>query len=180
MNQTNASRFGKILLEPGAGAEAGGLAAAPFKLKKILVPVDFSACSRKALKYALTFAEVFRAELVLVHVVQEHYFPGAEFGAMDFPILLSQLKESAGRELQALVQQEIADRLPVLTVIRTGQPANEIVEAARKAQADLIVIATHGHTGLKHVFLGSTAESVVRHAPCPVLTVREGEREFIS
>ena len=64
--------------------------------------------------------------------------------------------------------------------MRTGRAASEIVEVAKERNTDLIIISTHGYTGLKHVFLGSTTENVVRYAPCPVLTVREHEHEFVT
>jgi nucleotide-binding universal stress UspA family protein len=64
-------------------------------------------------------------------------------------------------------------------VVRLGHPYQEITDAARELKVDLIVISTHGYTGLKHVLLGSTAERIVRHAPCPVLTVREKEQDFV-
>jgi nucleotide-binding universal stress UspA family protein len=84
------------------------------------------------------------------------------------------------RQLRELATAEIGSSVAWKPIIRQGRPATEIVEAAREIEADLIVIATHGHTGLKHVLLGSVAENVVRHAPCPVLTVRTSEREFIE
>ena len=79
-----------------------------------------------------------------------------------------------------LATEEIGASAAWKIAVRPGRPATEIVEAARELAADLIVIATHGRTGLQHVLLGSVAENVVRHAPCPVLTVREHEREFVE
>jgi len=73
-----------------------------------------------------------------------------------------------------------AQRVEVRVMTRLGRPYVEITEAARDTKADMILLATHGHTGLKHVLLGSTAERVVRHAPCPVLTVRDPEHDFIA
>jgi universal stress protein A len=81
--------------------------------------------------------------------------------------------------LEALLKDLPGD-LNKTTLLRSGRPAYEIVEAAKRLDTDLIIISTHGHTGLKHVFLGSTAENVVRYAPCPVLTVREHEHEFVK
>ena len=69
---------------------------------------------------------------------------------------------------------------PVKTLVRTGSPADEIVDAAKEMGVDLIILSTHGRTGLKHLLLGSMTENVVRRAPCPVLVVREREREFVS
>lgn len=162
-------------------AESGRSAAAPleFKLKKILVPIDFSECSRKALQYAVPFAKQFGASLTLLHVVHINY-AGAEYGPIDFPLLERQLQENGEKQIAALVKKHIGDQVPAETLVRTGRAASEIVEAARELDIDLIIISTHGYTGLKHVFLGSTTENVVRYAPCPVLTVREHEHEFVT
>jgi universal stress protein A len=165
----------KILTE-NSGREG---AASIFKLKKILVPVDFSECSKKALQYAIAFARQFGASLTLLHVVQIN-FVGGEFGSIDYPLLETELKESRSKLLDRLVRDEIDGDVPANALMRVGQPLAEIVRAAKESDIDLIIISTHGHTGLKHVFLGSTAESVVRYAPCPVLTVREQEHEFIN
>jgi len=153
---------------------------ATFQLKKILVPTDFSACSAKALDYALAFAERSGAGLILLHVVEPAYF-GA-YG-QDVPPDLIEFHEDAqklaGERLEKLSREKIAGRAPVQTVVATGNAREVIVESARSLEADLIIIATHGYTGLRHVLLGSTAERVVRCASCPVLTVREREHEFV-
>ncbi len=154
-------------------------APSPFQLKKILAPVDFSPASEQALRYAVSFAKQFQAALTLVHVVQVNYGVG-ELGMVDVPMLETQIRENASKRLDALAQDEIPRKFSVETAVLTGRPATEIVRLAREKDVDLIILATHGHTGLKHVFLGSTAENVVRHAPCPVLTVREQEREFLK
>lgn len=147
-------------------------------IKRILVPVDFSDYSVKALRYAVRFAEQFGASLVLVHVAEPVRYPES--------IIIPPEMEEANRDLMkrtrvALDQfaaREVPARLACQRVVQLGSAYAEIAAAAKAANADLIVIATHGHTGLKHLVLGSTAERVVRHAPCPVLTVREREREF--
>ncbi len=153
--------------------------AAELCLRKILVPIDFSDCSRKALRYAVAFAKQFDATVILLHVVQLSY-SGAEFAALDFPLIEQQMVEASSREILALANAEVGSSLPFGTLVKTGHPPTEIAATARKLEVDLIIISTHGYTGLKHVFLGSTAENVVRHAPCPVLTVREHEHEFIT
>ena len=162
----------RILTETAAGPS-------PFRLETILVPLDFSACSKKALQYAVPFARHFGASLVLLNVVQVHY-PTGEFTPPDTPALELELREGSQRELDALVEKEIHGQVPTRTLLRTGPAAEEIVFAAEEERADLIIISTHGHTGLKHVLLGSTTEHVVRRAPCPVLTVRENEHDFVS
>ncbi len=148
------------------------------KLKTILVPIDFSEASFKALRYAVPFAEQFGATICLVHVIE-----GGSF-ANDLPnvVLVKSEEEQmryASRELLNLAQREIEELVPVNPQVRVGKPFHEIVEVAKRLRADLVIIATHGHTGLKRALLGSTAELVVRHAPCPVLAVRETEHEFV-
>jgi universal stress protein A len=153
---------------------------ATFRLKKILVPTDFSACSTKALDYDLAFAEQSGAELILLHVVEPAYYPA--YG-QDIPPDLAEFHQDVQKitqeRLDKLSQEKIAGRLPARALVATGNAYEAIVESAKSLEVDLIIIATHGYTGLKHVLLGSMAERVVRHAPCPVLTVREREQEFV-
>lgn len=147
-------------------------------LNKLLVPVDFSACSRKALAYAVAFARQFSGELIVLHVVELPYV-GSGLGEMEAPPMETELRDYAKEHLQKVVTEQLAGKVEHSTLLRTGQPWYEVTEAAREACADIIVMGTHGYTGLKHVLMGSTAERVVRHAPCPVLVVREREREFV-
>lgn len=149
-----------------------------FKLKRVLVPVDFSECSKKALLYAVPFAKQFGAEIVLVHVIQA-YVPVPEMTAVDWELMAAQMRRSGEKEL-ARLHESIADNVRIKTVLRTGRPDFEIVKAADELDVDLILLSTHGRTGLGRVFLGSVAEQVTRHAHCPVLTVREREREFVE
>ena len=148
------------------------------KLKRILVPVDFSACSLKALGYAAAFAKQFGARLILIHVV-ESYMPVPETGMVDVALIVSQMREGAKKELEK-VRLTVDAAVNPTAELREGNPHREIVQAASELGADLIVISTHGRTGLAHVFMGSIAENVVRHAGCPVLVVREQEREFVT
>ena len=153
---------------------------ASIHLKRILVPIDFSAPSQQALKYALRFAEQFRAEVTLLHVVEKTAI-GSGFADMPsrFGYSDEQLSD-AEKNLGALTaSSQAAECPPIGSTVRTGLPAHEIVEAAKELDTDLIVIATHGHTGWKHFCIGSTAERVVRAAPCPVFVVREKEHDFI-
>jgi nucleotide-binding universal stress UspA family protein len=143
------------------------------RLKKILVPVDFSDCSKKALQYAITFAKQFGGELILLHVIEPYPFV-PEMASYDFENVYD-----SSQDLQ--VFQNVIDKaIPSSISIRTGAPHVKIVEAARGLGADLIIISTHSHKSLDRMFLGSTTEKVVRSAPCPVLTVREHERDFIG
>jgi len=148
-------------------------------VRKILAPLDFSKSSDKALKYASALAAQFQAALILVHVV-EFSFVGSEFGAVELSQIEGDMRENARKQLEALVQKLVDPRLETKTIIACGRPSIEIIETATDESADLIVIATHGHSSLAHVILGSTVERVVRHASCPVLVVRDEEREFIA
>lgn len=150
----------------------------PFSIKRILVPVDFSECSRKALRYAIPFAQQFGASLTLLFVTQINYAVG-EFGLIDSPLMEGQVREAAEKAMDKLLAEEIGDAVPATKQTRIGRTASEIAAAAKELDADLIIISTHGHTGLKHVFLGSVTENVARLAPCPVLVVREEEHEFL-
>ena len=170
----------KVSEFPGGGGasrfEVIDLVPAVLRMQKILVPLDFSKASRKALKYAVPFAEQFGAKIVLLHVVEPVVYPATDLGylAIDETMLI----DSAKKTMNHLAKSAIKPRLLERTLVRTGKPHQEIVATARGMKVDLIIITTHGYTGLKHAMLGSTAERVVRHAPCPVLTVREHEHEF--
>ncbi len=149
------------------------------RLKRILVPVDFSGPSTQALRYAARIAQHFGAEITLLYIVQK--ISVAPFP--EVPPYLDTVEEdfeNAEKGLQTLAAQQTLESSAVHTVVRTGLPAHEIVETARDLDFDLIVIATHGYTGWKHLCIGSTAERVVRTAPCPVFVVREKQHELFS
>ena len=148
-------------------------------LTHILVPVDFSPRAQKALAYGVALARQFGAKLTVLHVIELAYVSSG-LGEVDLLPIETGLRGNASEELARLVQSQTAGIATVSQVVRTGQPWYEIAEAAREAAADLVIVGTHGYTGLKHVLLGSTAERVVRHAPCPVLVVREQEQEFVK
>ena len=156
----------------------------PLKIRTMLVAIDFSDESFRALDFALPLAKRFGASVQLVYV----YEGKPRFSwRVDTPELFSDPaielfsdREIAGR-LREEVQRRFSIDLPEKNChLRSGRPCPEICAAARKLNADLVVIATHGRTGLKHLTLGSTAEKVVRHAGCPVLVVREGTRRPIK
>ncbi|MBI2620099.1 MAG: universal stress protein [Ignavibacteriales bacterium] len=150
-------------------------------LKNILVPIDFSEHSKKALQYAIPFARQFRARISLIYVVEPTVYPADfSFGQVGFPAIEDELRKRGGEELDDLLRHEIGKRVPAKRAIRTGKAFYEILQYAKEEQVDLIIIATHGHSGLEHALFGSTAEKVVRKAPCPVLVVRSGEREFVK
>ena len=148
-------------------------------IKKVLVPIDFSDYSKSALKYAVNFAKSFNAEIILVYVVEPIiYPPDFSMGQIAMPSINTEWDDRAKDELQKLAKSEIADIANVKTVIKTGKPFVEIIETAKEENIDLIIIATHGHSGVEHILFGSTAEKVVRKAPCPVLTLREPIKGF--
>jgi nucleotide-binding universal stress UspA family protein len=136
---------------------------------KILVPVDFSSYAESAVGYAATLAEKFGATLILMHVIE----------AFPYTVTDSMKVVSHRRALQILARalmRNLADELRgrgliVKTCLVQGNPSREIVAKARREQADLIVMGTHGRTGLPHVLLGSVAEKTVRLSPAPVLTI---------
>jgi nucleotide-binding universal stress UspA family protein len=150
------------------------------KMDKILFPTDFSEFSNNALKYAISFAREYKAKLIVLHVI-ENIYPYSGFSETAFPIveLYTDVEKYASKEMESLISNNVPKDLPVEQIITRGTPFLEIVNSAREKEVDLIVIATHGRTGLEHVFFGSTAEKVVRKAPCPVLTIRNPEHEFI-
>lgn len=146
----------------------------PHQLKQILVPIDFSDCSRDALRYAVPTAERFGAELLLLYVIETPALP-SELGDAPADMRRPRRKsaELALEELARRTERALGIRFGRRILVRNGIPWQEITANALALDVDLILLATHGYTGLQHIFLGSTAERVVRHAPCPVLVVRE-------
>ncbi|HXG38483.1 MAG TPA: universal stress protein [Bacteroidota bacterium] len=154
---------------------------ATIQLQSILVPIDFSDHSKNALQYAIPFAQQFRASIHLLYVVEPTIYPADfSFGQVGFPNVEEELRKRGNEELDALLKNVIAGKVKATRTIRTGRPFYEINQFAKEKGVDLIIIATHGHTGMEHILFGSTAEKVVRGAPCPVLVVRSGERGFVK
>ncbi len=150
------------------------------KINKVLVPIDFSDYSKSALRYAITFAKQFKAELILVYVVEPIiYPPDFSIGQIAIPTVNTEWDERAREELNKLAKNEIPAELKSKTIIKTGKPFVEIIDTASEEDVDIIIIATHGHSGVEHILFGSTAEKVVRKAPCPVLTLREPVKGFL-
>lgn len=144
-------------------------------LRRVRVPVDFSPQSLKTLRYAKRLGERFEAKLHLVHVVPPP--PASLPQRTPLPLNFSQeMAANAREQLRKLAAEVSLPMRPTLYSVRTGAIADEIRTVARLTRAELIAIATRGHTGLKRAFLGSTTESVLRNAPCPVLVVRENKR----
>ena len=141
-------------------------------VKSILVPTDFSETSDAALKYATDMALAFGARLYLVHVPGE---TGVTFEA-NFPF--ADFDKAARARLDAFLNQEDVERLRPEYAVRLGVAAEEIVRYADSRDVDLIIMGTHGRTGVAHLLMGSVAEQVVRTAPCPVLLVRHLKGAF--
>ena len=142
-------------------------------ISHILVPVDFSAHSILSLEYAVALARRFHASLELLHVVDDPATAAwaAEGAVLDVTGIRAALVDDAERQLAEYRTREGLD-VPAITTVRIGSPASAIVEHAQAVGTDLIVMGTHGRNGLAHLFLGSVAERVLRHASCPVFTVR--------
>jgi nucleotide-binding universal stress UspA family protein len=149
-----------------------------FKIDNVLVPLDFSRPSFKALEYALPLAKHFGAKLHLVHAFDYDY-PMSTIEVMPLAIPEAEMAGRAKRHLRDVAKKYAIVLAPENCHVVKGRPYHAVCQLARKLQIDLIVTATHGRTGLQHVFLGSTAEKIVQLAPCSVLVVREHEREFV-
>lgn len=148
------------------------------KLRRILVPVDFSDSSRKALAYAASLGRQFSAQILLLHVSEilspppNILLPSAE-----------QLNDAAVEDAKKRLgewKSDLEPRLTVRTEVLRGGAAEQIVSHAKATEADLVIMGTHGRKGISHLVMGSTAERVVRHAPCPVMVVREHEHDFVN
>lgn len=138
------------------------------KLKRILVPYDFSSHSRKALRHALAVAHQFGAEVLLANIVEISTYP-VEYTLLPIEVFGPQRQEEHLTQLKKITD---GLKLKAIPIVRIGSPSKELVKIAEEEKVDLIVIATHGRTGLSQVFIGSVAERVIQHAPCPVLAIR--------
>jgi universal stress protein A len=145
--------------------------------KRVLFCTDFSENSRSALRVAIDYAKIFRSEMAVLHVINSSQlgYPSLEEGIpMDIRAALENIQESVDKGLE-LIASECRQSLEVVRVAsKIGNPAYEIVRFVDENAIDLVVMGTHGFTGLKHLIMGSTAENVVRTCNCPVLTVRSG------
>jgi len=147
-------------------------------LKNVLCPIDHSDCSKEALKYAVTLAMRDKAKLLLLHIIDIRSFSeGLE--AMSKPLLDEETLEQLRAKLLDCIPEEIRDDMDVEAIVAQGIPFAEIISTAKEKKIDMIVIGSHGRTGLSHMMLGSVSEKVVRKAPCPVLTVRQPGHEFV-
>ncbi len=143
-------------------------------IKKILCPTDFSEASLKGLDYAAELAAIFKAEISVLYVLPiippAPMDPNFSFEVPEFERIIHKDSEE---KLKALVEKRIPKTVKTTAVVGHGSPAKEIVRVAEEAKTDLIVIATHGHSGWHHLVLGSVAEKVIRLAHCPVFAYRD-------
>ena len=139
------------------------------QFKKILVPTDFSTCASEALRLATQLAKRFESEVTLLHVYQIPAYPLAEGTFVGGPQVTAEIVKDITQALDK-TKREAGAEVTIATQIAEGVPYLEIARVAREGKFDLIVIGTHGRTGLRHLLLGSVAERVVRTAPCPVLS----------
>ena len=150
------------------------------RIQKILLPSDFSNYAATATKYACELATKFDAELHLLHTLELHLASTPDFGlGLALPKYIAESRTAAEKSLARLLDPKWSSGRTVIQAVLEGSPRAEIVRYARKQDIDLIVLSTHGRTGLSHVLMGSIAESVVRTAPCPVLTVRPEGHQFV-
>lgn len=149
------------------------------QIKTILFPTDFSNGARAAMDHAISLARDYNAKLVLLYVIQdisiaEWYIPSS----ISVTDLVEDMQKSAMREMDKWYAEVSAIVKDADKMVVRGVPFVEIIKTAKDRNADMIVIGTHGRTGIDHMLFGSTAEKVVRKAPCPVLTVRIAGRDF--
>ena len=146
------------------GSEVDSRAAGRFlNLNRIMVPIDFSACSRRAVQYAVLLAKDYGASIVLVHIAPARLGNGKQLKKLD-------------QEVHAFARQEVGVEA---IMVKQGEPLREIINIAEAGLVDLLVISTHARAGLPDFCMGSAAEQIVRYAPCPVLVVREHEHDFV-
>jgi nucleotide-binding universal stress UspA family protein len=149
------------------------------QIRTILFPTDFSNGARAAMDHAVSLARDYKAKLILLYVIQdisiaEWYIPSS----LSVTDLIEEMQKSAWKEMDKWAAEVSSKVEEVEKLVIRGVPFVEIIRAAKEKDADLIVIGTHGRTGIDHMLFGSTAEKVVRKAPCPVLTVRIAGKEF--
>jgi universal stress protein A len=153
------------------------------RLSRILWPADFSELSLKGARYTRALREAFGCELHVIHVVPPPLAPDVSVMLpAEVPLAISEpeLLEASRRALQKLVVEQFGEGHGIKTDVFYGNPWMGICDYAKRNTIELIVVATHGRTGLGHVLIGSTAERIVQHAPCPVLTVKHPQNEFVS
>ena len=151
--------------------------------QRILWPTDLSDLSLRAGRYAHGLAQHFGAALHVLHVITPPLNPDVTLLLpSDVPLQISEpeMRGAAMRSLQSLIERHLSPSPSLVSEVRFGNPWPVICDYAKQLQIELIVVSTHGRTGLGHAIIGSTAERIVQHAPCPVLTVKAQERGFLK
>ncbi|HHT9129556.1 MAG TPA: universal stress protein [Candidatus Brocadiaceae bacterium] len=148
-------------------------------IKNILCPIDYSIFSERALTYAIEFAEKYQAKLYLIHVLDIRIYDINDPELYSVNIVEKETIDKLRERLLRCVNEETKGKIPVEAIIVQGVPFSEIIKTSKEYKIDLIVLGTHGRTGLSHAIMGSVAEKVVRKSPCPVLTIRHPEHDFV-
>ena len=150
------------------------------EMKKILYPTDFSEYAKNALPYVVEMAKQFNAKVCLVHVIATpQYYPYFSEAAIPTVAVQTEMHGWAEQRLKQIADEIAENEIEVETILADGSAFVEIVAVARREDVDLIIMATHGWGTIKHLLIGGTAEKVVRKAPCPVLTVKHPQHEFV-
>ena len=147
-------------------------------LKKILCPIDHSDCSKEALKYAVSFAMKDGAKLYLLHIIDIRSF-NESLNEMPTQIPDNETLQQLRIKLLNCIPEEMRDDMDVEAIVIQGIPFAEIISTSREKEIDMIVMGSHGRTGISHIMLGSVSEKVARKAPCPVLITRQPNHKFV-
>jgi nucleotide-binding universal stress UspA family protein len=147
-------------------------------IQGVMVPVDFSKESILAAKFGASLAEEYKTKLYVLHVM-EPVHPSLRGYIVDFEQFQQRMIAQAKEDLENVIPKAVKDRIPTEFILEIGHPSYLIVEKAKELGVDVVVIATHGRTGLSHVLLGSVAEKVIRHAPCPVFVIRNPKDKYV-
>jgi universal stress protein A len=148
------------------------------KIQGVMVPVDFSKESILAVKFAASMAEEYKTRLYVLHVMDPIH-PSVRNHMANFEAFEKNRALEVKADLENAIPGSVKERIPVETILETGNPMHAIVDKAKELGVDVLVIATHGRSGLAHVLLGSVAENVIRHAPCPVFVIRNPRDKFV-
>jgi nucleotide-binding universal stress UspA family protein len=151
------------------------------QVNNILVPIDFSNHSQKALAYASEIAQSYNAQLQVIHIIEETMHPAFSVtGKSSIFDLVPGIKDDSRKRAEKMIKKFVSDKVKTKIFVQGGRAANDIIKFAKENSTDLIVIATHGLTGLEHMLLGSVTEKVVRMAHCPVFTVKSFGKQLID